>query len=128
MARTTPIDKLDKALATIFEEYTKDIDGNMADIVTDVCKNGTKALRQESKSKFSGNDYASGWTNEVEKGRMYSVGTIYNKHYSLPHLLEYGHAVIRGGRKIGEAKPHEHIAPVADKLVKEFEQELRDKL
>lgn len=128
MARTTPIDKLNQALAAILTEYADDIERNMGDIVAEVCKNGTKTLRAESRSKFEGNDYASGWTNEVEKGRMYSVGTIYNKHYSLPHLLEYGHAVIRGGRKIGEAKPHEHIAPVAEKLVKEFEKELTDKL
>lgn len=125
MANKTPIEKLDQALSKILTEYSDQISTNMDVVVTKVCAQGSKALRSESSAKFKGNKYSKGWRYKTERGRLYSEGIIYNDLYSMPHLLEYGHALVRGGRKIGEVAGRAHIAPVADKLVTDFEKEVK---
>lgn len=43
--------------------------------------------------------------------------SVYNKkHYQLTHLLEKGHQLRKGGRKVGNVKAFEHIAPVNETL------------
>lgn len=38
------------------------------------------------------------------------------KHYQLTHLLEKGTSYRKGGRKVGNVKAFEHIAPVNETL------------
>lgn len=46
---------------------------------------------------------------------MTETYTVYNKkHYRLTHLLEHGHQVMRGGRKVGQAPAFVHISPAHD--------------
>ena len=128
MSNVTPIDKMNAAINKILNEYSNEIDTNMSIVVTKICAKGAKALRDESAQDFQGKDYKKSWTYTVSKNRLYSNGTIYSKMPGLPHLLEYGHAVIHGGRKVGEAKAHPHILPIAEQMVLEFEKELKNKL
>ena len=128
MANETPINDLNRALNKILTDYSQEIQTNMGIVIRSTCGKGARELRRESKAKFKGSEYAGGWKSKVEDHRLYTEGTIYNELYSMPHLLEYGHAVIRGGRKVGEAKAHPHIAPVAEKLVSNFEREVKSKL
>ena len=74
--------------------------------------------------------YAKGWKYAFRKTRRTAQTTIYNEHYSLPHLLEYSHDVKnkKGGRVLGQTKPHPHIAPIADELVRAYQKEVLDKL
>lgn len=125
MANTTPIEKLDQAISKILTEYSDQISTNMDIVVTKICAKGAKSLREESSAKFKGHDYARNWTYKTEKSRLYSQGTIYNREYSMPHLLEYGHAIVSGGRKLGQVPGRAHIAPVAEKLVTDFEKEVQ---
>ena len=53
---------------------------------------------------------------------------IYDKRYSLVHLLEKGHQLIRGGLSLGEVKPIEHVAPVQEKIEIEIENGIREVL
>ena len=65
----------------------------------------------EGNRKTEGRIEASVW---MEQDGLH--GEIENKtEYRLTHLLEFGHAIRRGGRKIGDARAFEHIAPVAKK-------------
>lgn len=45
--------------------------------------------------------------------------------YRLTHLLEKGHAIRRGGRKVGEARPIEHIGPAQELAEQVFMREFR---
>jgi len=127
MSNVTPIDKLNVAINKILNDYCQEIDTNMSIVVTKVCAKGAKALREQS-AQFKGDEYRKDWTYTVSRNRLYTEGTIYNKMPGLPHLLEYGHAVVVGGRVCGKAKAHPHILPVADQLVNEFEREIKSRL
>ena len=128
MAKTTPLDQLNTAIAKILEEYSDDVSANLDAMVQKVCQKGAKAIKDEAASTFNGKDYSKSWTYSVERSRLYSNGVIYSKQPGLPHLLEHGHVIRSGGRVTGRARAFPHIAPVAEKLVNEFEREVEKKL
>ena len=119
-SKKTPITKLDSAIMKILNEYGDDVKNNTIKITKDMLKKGAAAVRESARSVVGGSGkYASGWTSEVEVKRYGVYGSIYNKSaYQLAHLIEYGHQKQNGGRE--PARPH--IAPVEEKLVKEYEE------
>ena len=131
MARKTPVKQLNEAIAGILSEYAEDIQGNVGKIAEQMGRKGVQAMRRESRQvlKKGTGEYARGWKMNVERGRLGTKVTIYNEHYSLPHLLEYGHVTRNGtGRIYPDTPAHEHIKPVADELVETFEREVVAKL
>lgn len=125
MPKRTPIDKLTQTVSKVLEEYGEEVQDKLDEIVPKLTKKGAQTLRQQSKATFGGTGkYASGWTTQIETGRVSTQGTIYNKTPGLPHLLEYGHALRQGGRTTGRA----HIKPVEEALVKEFESKVKKEL
>lgn len=130
----TPIDQLNRAISGILSEYAEDIQGNVDQIAEQMGKKGVQALRKEARRVLKSNttgksEYARGWKMQVEKGRLSTKVTIYNEHYSLPHLLEYGHVTRNGtGRTYAPTPAHAHIAPVEKELVETFEREVVAKL
>lgn len=131
MARKTAIDQLNDAIGDILSEYADDVATHVAEVAEQMGKKGVQALRRESRAKLKSRTgkYSRGWKLKVDRGRLNTTATIYNDHYSLPHLLEHGH-VSRNGTKrtFGEVPGHEHIKPVADELVETFQREVVDKL
>ena len=131
MARKTPLDQLADAIGDILNEYEDDIQANLDTITKEMGKKGAAALRKESRQvlKVHSGDYAKGWKYEFRQTRRYAKTTIFNEHYSLPHLLEHGHVNRNGtGRVFGSTPAHEHIAPVAEMLTESYEREVLDKL
>lgn len=126
MAKKTPIDKLTSAVNKILEEYADDVQGNIDEITERVGKAGVSALRSESKAKYPDGtgEYAKGWKAQTERGRLSTAVILYNEYPGLPHLLENGHAKRGGGRVPGRP----HIEPVEAELIKQYEQEVLDKL
>lgn len=126
MARRTPIDRLTLEVGKILEEYGDNVQENLNEIVSQMSKQGAKAVKSEARGTFGGSGkYASGWTSQVETGRVSAQGTIYNQSVpGLPHLLEHGHANRNGGRTAGRI----HIAKVEEQLVKDFESKVISKL
>lgn len=127
MAKVTP-DKLGAEIDKILAKYGDEVEENIDAIRKKVAQKGAQALRNESKSKFNGTDYAKGWTVTEVKNPHYTSAVIHNKKPGLPHLLEYGHVLILGGRTVGRVQGREHIAPVEQKLIEEFENEVVSKL
>lgn len=125
MANKSPIDKLDQAISKILTEYSDEISTNLDIVVQKVCSKGVKALREESAAKFDGKYYPRNWKSQIDRARLNTSGVIYNREYSMPHLLEYGHVIRSGGRNVGRVKGRAHIEPVAKKLVDDFEKELK---
>lgn len=127
MARTVRItpDRLGAEIGKILEEYGDDVEGNLDVITKKVAQKGRSALRNESKSKFGGTGkYAQGWMVTPVKYPHYTSVVIHNKLAGLPHLLEHGHALVLGGRRVGEVQGREHIAPVEDELIRQYENEV----
>lgn len=125
MAKVTPIDKLNKKIEEILQEYGKDVEVNLATATKKIGQAGATALRQESRAKFKGTGkYASGWKSQFTERRLSSSSIIYNEHPGLPHLLEYGHAKRGGGRVEGRA----HISTVEEQIERQFMQEVESKL
>lgn len=124
MAAKVTIENLDIAIQNILQEYEDDVSANLDTITKKVGKAGVKALNNASKSAFDGNKYNKSWTSTAEKGRLYTTVTLHSKLPGLPHLLEHGHAKVNGGRVKGRT----HIEPVEQKLVKEYEREVKAKL
>lgn len=123
MAKVT-IDNLAEAIGDVLEKYGEEVGDLTADAVKEATKLGAKAVKSNSKV-FGGTKYASGWTSQIESGRMSTQGTIYNaKVPGLPHLLEHGHAKRGGGRVDGRV----HIAPVVDEIEKALTKEIEGKL
>lgn len=118
----TPIDKLDTQIQKILQEYEGDVRENVGQITKEMCKKGAAAVKAGARSVVGGTGkYASGWTSEVKTTRYSTEGVIYNSALpGLAHLLENGHAKVNGGRVAGRP----HIAPVEEKLVKEYEEEV----
>lgn len=131
MARKTAVDKLAEGVNKILREYDDDINANIDLITKAMGKEGAKALRTSSRQnlkKHTGK-YASGWTYDYRKTRRYAKTTIFNDHYSLPHLLEHGHVTRNGtGRTFPPTPAHEHIAPISDQIVETFTREVTNKL
>ena len=128
MATKTPLDQLNTAISKILQEYSDDVSVNLDTMVQKVCQKGAKAIKDQAASTVNGKDYQKSWTYQVERNRLYSNGIIYSKQPGLPHLLEHGHVIRSGGRVTGQARAFPHIAPVAEKLVNEFEREVKNKL
>ena len=131
MARKTALDKMNEAISSILQEYVDDIAGNVDEIATEMGKKGAQALRQKSQETFTNGTgkYAKGWKYTKDSQRTGTTVTIYNDNPGLPHLLENGHVSRNGtGRTYGRVPGHEHIKPVADELVKTFEEEVLGKL
>lgn len=121
-----PVDKLSAEIEKILTEYGDNAQTSVNEAVKKVSAAGAKAVKASARSTFGGTGkYAAGWTSKAETGRLSAQGVIYNKSVpGLPHLLENGHANRGGGRTPGRA----HIKPVEEKIVKDFEEQLREKL
>lgn len=132
MAKVT-LNNLDKEIRKILDEYGGEVEKNLESIVTRIGQTGAQTLRNESKKKFKSSKkhkqrYSQTWTYKANKQRLYTVGTIYNRQPGLPHLLEHGHALVAGGRRMGRVEGKIHIAPVEQRLIQEFEREVKAKL
>lgn len=121
---------MEKAAKRILKGYGEDVKRNVDAITKRMGQAGARALRKKSGEVLKGTgEYAKGWTYAHRQTRRYSKTTVFNDHYSLPHLLEHGHVTRNGtGRTYGETPGHEHIRPVAEDMVNTFEKEVIDKL
>lgn len=129
------IDDLTKEIMKSLNDYVGVTEEAVERGVTKTAKTAVQELRNanpEGSGEYgSWNDYNKSWTvmqTKTDK-RYHRKATIHNKeHYRLTHLLEKGHALVHGGRKIGETRAFVHIKPVADKaednLLKNIKKEL----
>ena len=120
MARSTPVDKLADVIESALKEYADGVTVGTKEAVKAVTKEGAKAVKKAASQKFGNGPYAKSWTSQVEDDRLGATGVIYSKKPGLPHLLENGH-LLRNG-KFWQGK--EHIQPVEEKIVEDFEKEV----
>ena len=126
MSESISADKLAREIMRQMEEYTEEVRETTQDVAMNVSEKAVKKLRENSPKSKNGGTYAKNWTRTTDK---YEI-TVYNKSptYRLTHLLEKGHQLKRGGRKIGEVRAYPHIEEVEQECIKEYVEELERRL
>ncbi len=126
MSESISADKLAREIMRQMEEYTEEVKETTQDVAMNVSEKAVKKLRENSPKSKNGGTYAKNWTRTTDKYGM----TVYNKSptYRLAHLLEKGHQLKRGGRKIGEVRAYPHIEEVEQECIKEYVEELERRL
>lgn len=113
------------AIHQYLQEYNGEVIQAMEKITVDIAKDSVNKLKAES-PKGSTGKYAKGWTYTLDKGRIRVGATIHGKKgtYNLAHLLEFGHAIVGGGRTKNQTTAIPHVEPVEKWAIEEFERRL----
>lgn len=122
-----------KAINKILEQYGDEVRVTIEDIITDAAKEATSELRKKSTGEFKDvtGKYRKSWTKKITKSNVSVEAVVYSRdQYRLTHLLEFGHALKRGGRTIGKGKVQAfpHISDVNEMVINKVETELKKKL
>lgn len=123
MATTLRPTELTKAINGILDEYASDLNVTLADVETTVAKNTVANLRKNEPPKKRTGRYSKGWRYNLVSQPLkgYTAITVYNADSpQLTHLLEFGHALKRGGRTFGEVKAYPHIEPAQNEAEAEM--------
>ena len=119
---------IETAISKYLQDYSEDIIKVTEKLVEEVAEESVKKLKADSPKREgkSKHKYSKGWTYEKDNRRLKVGATIYGKKgtYNLAHLLEYGHALVSGGRHKGDTRAIEHIKPVEEWAIKTFEERL----
>lgn len=119
---------IETAISKYLQDYSEDIIKVTEKLVEEVAEESVKKLKADSPKRKgkSKHQYSKGWTYEKDNRRLRVGATIYGKKgtYNLAHLLEYGHALVSGGRHKGDTRAIEHIKPVEEWAIKTFEERL----
>ena len=123
MARKVTLEQFGAALEKIVDEYADSVYKTGIHAV----EQATKQAQREVKANSSGighGKYSGGWSTQVDKTEISATGYVYNRRPGLPHLLEFGHAKVNGGRT--EARPH--VQPAQDAVDKVLMDKLKEGL
>lgn len=126
MSESISADKLAREIMRQMEEYTEEVRETTQKVAMKASGKAAKKLRENSPKSKNGGTYTKNWTRTTDK---YGI-MVYNKSptYRLAHLLEKGHQLKRGGRKIGEVRAYPHIEEVEQECIKEYVEELERRL
>ena len=112
------VNQLASEINKILREYSDGVGEKLSTIAEKIAKDGAKKLKVVG--DFEGhrvNGYRKGWRAKVVNDKW----VVHNAtNYQLTHLLEHGHALKRGGRKIGDTRAFEHIRKVEQEMIDEY--------
>lgn len=123
MAQTIQPAELASSISSILEDYKGDVDKIVGEAITDVAKATVKTMKTAGTFGGTGK-FKKSWSVRIEKKRLYTDATVYNKKPGLTHLLEFGHVKQNGGR----TKAFDFIAPVNDKVQTDVIERIEEKL
>lgn len=118
-------------IGKILKDYEGEIEREVALSSWEVGETVVQALQTSSDTPKLTGEYARGWRyDQVTSSYGLVHVTVYNETKpQLTHLLEFGHALRRGGRKVGDVKAFSHILSrrnLAEKLLmKKIEEQLK---
>ncbi len=127
MTDKVTVDNFANELIREMEEYSEACSEEVKEVIKNVGKKARTELKRTSPKKTG--EYAKKWSMKVTRENSTSVEvTVYDKRYSLVHLLEKGHQLRAGGRADGKVPPVEHVAPVQEKIAREVESKIKEVL
>ena len=115
---------LAEATRTMTEEVVEEIENGLVDIANNAVEELKRLspVYKGSSKKLKKGDYRKKWKCLVEKERGVTRVTIYNAKGGLTHLLENGHVVRNGTKRVvGNADPIPHISIVNEHAEKELD-------
>lgn len=117
------IDNLDETVKAQLDDWAnEELKRAVNNAFEETAAVAAKSLRQGGPYQERTGKYTKDWIYDQRSGRTSVITglngySVYNKkYYQLTHLLEKGHQLKHGGRKIGDVKAFEHIAPVNETL------------
>lgn len=122
------IDQLASAVMTELNNFRDVTVEKMEKAVRDTAKMTVAELRTTSPVGATG-DYSQSWKSKrdrSQKGKYRFDMVVYSEKpdYRLTHLLEKGHALRRGGRKIGKVNARPHIQAAEQHAIEMLEERL----
>lgn len=103
--------------------------GLCQEAIVNAQKTAAKTARNEIKKRAPGKNYPKEWKVKTETSRTGATTFVYQgTRPGLPHLLEFGHPIIRGGRTVGQAKAFPHIKPAEEAAMQKYEEEIRKEI
>lgn len=105
------IDKMADAIMEELNNYADVCEDALKEAVDTAAKTAVSQLKATSPQKTGA--YAKSWAQKKDQnasgaGKYGKV--VYSKMPGLPHLLEFGHDIVRGGKKYGSVRAIPHIA------------------
>lgn len=121
--------EIGSAVGDILYQYTADVRAGVIELTDEKAEKLRELIKQGApvdwrKVKRRGK-YKRSWSTKVTRDNLYTYErTVYagNGEYRLTHLLEHGHKTSRGTM----TKAERHIAPAAEKIKKEYIEEIKN--
>ena len=125
---------LEKTVNALFIAYGQDVNQVLYSAMKETAEEAVKELKAVNHFSDKGNpsgEYAASWTTTEQQAKSrFGKSIVVNneEHYRLTHLLEFGHALKRGGRVYGSVRAYPHIYGVEQKVVKKLESEVIERI
>ena len=112
-------------IVDMLNEYSQDIQDDIAKAAEEVAKDGANKLKQTSPKRTG--KYAKGWKVKTYKGNGFVKSHIHNStNWQLTHLLEKPHAIRNKWGSYGTSKPQVHIKPVEEECIRQYQREVEN--
>ena len=112
-------------VAGMLDQYSQDVATGCWVVVNEVTENAVEKLKHAG--DFKGKKFRRAWKRTVkqyESGRVEADVHLKKPYYRIGHLLEHGHAIMVGGRKVGDTTAFKFIKPVEEDAIKEYEEKM----
>lgn len=118
-------DELKDAVNDILQTFAKATADEVAKATKETAEKAAQITRQAAAEEY-GSHYANAIRarhfKDIAKngGREISEYVTAGRRYRIAHLLEHGHALVRGGRTIKQVEGHEHFAKGEDYVERNY--------
>lgn len=125
MSRKVKIDQLADAIMDELNTYGQEVTEGLKKEVKEVAEVAAEEVKSASPAKTGG--YKKGWKSTVAYESEHDIRVVVHNRtdYQLTHLLEYGHALVCGGRKLGTVKAYPHIKQAEENAEKRLEKKVK---
>lgn len=125
MSKKIRPEELAVAIAAELSQYSQEVTNQIKQDVREVAKGCVKEIKAGSPKKSG--KYRKGWRMKVvfENAEDIRIKIYNSARPQLAHLLEFGHALMRGKRKIGNVDGISHIYPAEENAAKLLEKKAK---